>query len=1229
VSTLAGGKIDILIDPDTRDFDSKLAAGLKGTAGVAGKVGKGIALALAAGVAVAGFGLSAAIAKGKEYEANLNELQAVSQATALDMKRVGDTAKALGADMSLPATSAADAAAAMVELAKGGLTVDEAMKAAKGTLQLAAAAQIDGAQAAEIQSNSLNAFRLSADQAGRVADVLANTANAAAGTIVDIGNSMKFVAPVSAALGVSIEHTAAAIGLLANQGIKGEQAGTSLRGILASLASPSKAAAKALDQLGVSAFDQQGKFVGLRAFTDQLAKAKGRLTEAEFAAAASTAFGNEGFTAANALAAEGAKAFDEMTTSVSRAGGAADVAAAKTKGLGGALEGFQSQVETAGIGIFEKIAPTLEKGVRAASDVVAKITPAVVSGIDKAVAAGQVFGPRLAEAIKDRGVVVGSAVREVLGPIAQTIPGILNAGINAAIGLWEDFTDVLGNVVDAAKPVANGIAAVAKAAIEADGPLSAAGAAVGILGDAVRIASGVLIPIGMIVGGIAEAFADLPGPIQSAIITFGLLAAFRGPLSSLGDTVSNRVTAPFKRMGEEVRLQQALLTGSTNIMSSQIGKVGFAMAALESRVPVIGRMAEAYRSGSTAAEGFVRTHTGLVSASLAIQGASERTVGAVQGAGNALGTFTGVIAGTTRAVGSGLRSALTGLVGFLGGPWGIALAAAGVGLSLLAGKQQKAAADAAAHKATVAGLAEALRRGGEQAARTDLANKLAGEFQKGAEAAKAFGIGMQDIVNFAITGKAPTEQFTAKIAELKAIIESDPLSSQARQAALVISTLGTLQSGYQGAIESNKILDEAIRSGNVSMLDATGQGRDLSAAMGVLADKTSSADDKARALKDALDALSGGEIGLEAAQSRLNEQLARLGEVFGENVDKTKGWGAALLNADGSINTTRDNGRRLFDSLRDISGSMAEVAQRTFDTARAQGDDLPTAMGKAKAAAEGTKKSFIDQHESMGLTADQAKILGERYGLLPDKVATLITAPGMDSTQLEMIILRDLINKVPPDKPIVVRSLSDEAKKKLEDIGFTVRTLPDGDVEILARDQNARGTLNNLVNDFQNRSITIQARVAINTAAVAKEIRMSALLGEKGHIVRSYADGGFERKLTPMRAGMAQIVPPNTWRVVGDRLRDDEAYIPINRSSRSLALLQETARRMGVDTIRRFALGGIAGQSASVVSTPAGPLIIENHIEVGGEVVRVVRTEIRDANRATRQRVLAGAGGQL
>ncbi|PZE31767.1 phage tail tape measure protein [Curtobacterium sp. MCLR17_042] len=336
----------------------KVAAGAKNVAATALATLKPLA-GMAAGFGAI-IGAGQVIKLGNEYTATMNELQAVANLTGKQMIEVGRTARELGSDLTLPATSGKDAADIMLELAKGGLSARDAMEAAKGTIQLAAAAQVSGGRAAEIQANSLNQFGLAAKDAAMVADVLANTANAAAGGVDDIALSMKYVGPVANTLGISISDTASAIGILANNGLKGDTAGTALRGMLASLARPSKQAQKAVDSLNLSVFDQEGRFVGLRTVIEQLSEARKVMTQEDFASQAVLAFGREPLAAVAALAKTGATNFDSMAGAVTRQGGAAAVAQSKMKGLGGAMDKLQSQLEDVALGIYQTVTPALE-----------------------------------------------------------------------------------------------------------------------------------------------------------------------------------------------------------------------------------------------------------------------------------------------------------------------------------------------------------------------------------------------------------------------------------------------------------------------------------------------------------------------------------------------------------------------------------------------------------------------------------------------------------------------------------------------------------------------------------------------------------------------------------------------------------------------------------------------------------------------------------------------------
>lgn len=1202
---MPGGKIDIIINPDVSNFDRDLGSGLRGKTSALGTIGRGVGLALAGGAVVAAVGLKKVIDLGNEYTANLNELQAVSGATGVQMAKVGQVAQDLGSDLSLPATSAADAAAAMVELAKGGLSIDQAMTAAKGTLQLAAAAQIDAANAAEIQSSALNQFGLSADRAGHVADVLANTANAAAGSMTDVGNALKYVGPVARSLNVDIDATAAAIGLLANNGIKSEQAGTSLRAILASLAAPSKAAAGGMRELGIQAFDQAGKFVGLRAITDQLAAAKGRLTDQEFAAAAATAFGNESLSAVNALANSGAAAYDKMATAVGRAGGAADVAAAKTKGLGGAMEGLQSQVETLSLGIYEAIAPSLERATRSTAEWLDRHNDTIVRGVQRAVVAGETFGPLLGAAMERRGDAVEAAARKVLAPLGDAVTDGLNALLNIGVGVINDLSDVLSEAADVAAPVAEGIRDIVNAASEGGGAIDLFGRGVDLAGDAATGATAALGPLGDVVGGLLGAFADLPGPIQAAVIGLTAYQLLQGRLSNLGPVQA------LQQFSAEMRVQQALAAAS----GDSIGRAGAAMAAFET----------SSLRGVAAARGvrdeFVQIRQGAeaVGQPIGTVGASIRALGehvpviarmresfgqAADGAGR-LGPAMGVAA----AAGTGLKAAAGSLVGLLGGPMGLAITGVTIGLSLLAERSAEAGRKAAEQAGRTTELANALAA--TNGVITESVRIVAAKQAQDAgviDGARKYGIALNDVTDAMLNQGNALDQVRTRLqgvidANTKLVatgangVLREKLNSEGEAAKKLLDDINRLASGTEDAQRKNKELAEAIKSGNASMLEGTSTGRSLAEAMQRLGQTTGDADSKARALNDALKALNNDQLSTEQSVGRLNEQIGRISPAFASAATEARNVGGALVDTNGGINTTTDSGRRLLDTTQSLAEGMANAAVKTYELARSQGDDVPAALAKAEAQAHRTRDSFVTAAQAAGLNAQEAGRLADRYGLIPDNVVTLISQPGMTTAQLELVQLKGRFDAVPDAKSITVTTLSAEARAELTRLGVQVTTLPDGRIQVSALTAAAESAINYTA---RNRTATIS--VGIQTG-LAPGRTIAATKATGGIVAAAYAHGGIHR-LTPMRTGIADIVPPNTWRVLGDRIRDDEAYIPINRAARSVAILKETADRMGFALLRQYATGGIASGRASLVSSPAksGPTQIVNNIYPSSQV---------------------------
>lgn len=312
-----------------------------------------------------------------DYQTTLFTLQAVTHASGDTMVGVASKARELGKDITIPGASATDAAKAMTELAKGGLTVQQSMAAAKGTLLLAAAATVTASQAAEVEVNTLNAYHLAATEAGHVSDVLANAANQASGEMTDFAAGLKMAGTTAHGMGISLEDTTTVLGLFANAGIKGEMGGTLLNTMLVRLAAPTAHAKTALAELGVTAYDANGNFEGMQAVTDQLRVAHEKLTPAVYAADTSIAFGTRGIRGAMILGDEAASSFGLMKDAIVQNGGAADLAGAKMQGLEGSFQNLTNQVQDTQLAVGLQLAPALTDTMNVIASLVGYVGSAV------------------------------------------------------------------------------------------------------------------------------------------------------------------------------------------------------------------------------------------------------------------------------------------------------------------------------------------------------------------------------------------------------------------------------------------------------------------------------------------------------------------------------------------------------------------------------------------------------------------------------------------------------------------------------------------------------------------------------------------------------------------------------------------------------------------------------------------------------------------------------------
>lgn len=313
-----------------------------------------------------GIGVAAKAYAG--WEAQMARVKAFSSAGTADMQRLSDATFEYARKFGLSAT---DAAAAEVELVKGGMSVKDMITGGlEGALALAAAGQMDVAEASSIVISTMNQFKLSGKDASHVADLLAAAANKAQGEVGDFGQALKYVGPVASNLGVSLEETTGTLALFAQNGIVAHQSGTSLRGMLQSLTSPSQQAKKVMDELGIQLFDSQGKFVGLAGVADQLHDKLGGLTDAQRAQALGMIFGNYQITAANILFREGGDAVRYWTNQVDDSGAAGRQASAMLDNLQGDLQKLGAAWQNALIGGGEAAATLLRPLVQSVTDVV-------------------------------------------------------------------------------------------------------------------------------------------------------------------------------------------------------------------------------------------------------------------------------------------------------------------------------------------------------------------------------------------------------------------------------------------------------------------------------------------------------------------------------------------------------------------------------------------------------------------------------------------------------------------------------------------------------------------------------------------------------------------------------------------------------------------------------------------------------------------------------------------
>lgn len=392
---------------DLKVFQSEAATSkdkLAGFSSAATSAGRSLTKGLT--VPLAGVG-AAAVAVTAKFDAGMSKVKAVSGATESEMEKLRAKAKEMGAQTKFSATESAEA---FNYMAMAGWKTGDMLDGIEGIMNLAAASGEDLATTSDIVTDALTAFGLSAKDSTHFADVLAAASSNANTNVGMMGETFKYVAPVAGALGFSVEDVSTAIGLMANSGIKGSQAGTALRNLFTKMAKPTKESAAAMEKLGVSLTDSQGNMKDFNTIMGELRQGFSGLTEAEKAQTAAALAGQYGMSGLLAIVNTSDKDFNKLKDAIYDADGASkEMADTMMDNLPGAITLAKSALEGLGIRIGEVITPAITKIVQVFTKFISWLSQASDGTVAFAVTLGVILasiGPVL--------LVVGTLTRNIM-----------------------------------------------------------------------------------------------------------------------------------------------------------------------------------------------------------------------------------------------------------------------------------------------------------------------------------------------------------------------------------------------------------------------------------------------------------------------------------------------------------------------------------------------------------------------------------------------------------------------------------------------------------------------------------------------------------------------------------------------------------------------------------------------------------------------------------------------
>ena len=315
----------------------------------------------------------AALQVGMDFDASMSNVYGLMSSLNLSqdqMDALRDTAREMGATTKFSASEAADA---MGYMALAGWDDAQVIAGIPGVLNLAAAANMDLAKASDIVTDTMTPFGMAAERAGEAADVFAYAQANSNTTVEALGEAMKYAAPTADAFGMTLQDTAAAMGVLANAGIKGSQGGTTLNAMLRDMKNNAKNGAIAIGKTKVALTNADGSYRSYAAIIRDIDKATSSMTASQRDAALGAIFGDESLKGILATLKQGPDALDAMTEGMYACGGAAeDMAATMGDNLKGDLAILESGAQDMAIALSDWLMPAARGVVQGITDMIGK-----------------------------------------------------------------------------------------------------------------------------------------------------------------------------------------------------------------------------------------------------------------------------------------------------------------------------------------------------------------------------------------------------------------------------------------------------------------------------------------------------------------------------------------------------------------------------------------------------------------------------------------------------------------------------------------------------------------------------------------------------------------------------------------------------------------------------------------------------------------------------------------